>query len=285
MLFCMLALFAAHLQALMLTYSITLILQNDDDDAFANEIFPREGYGWFICAIYVFVLPLPTVVTFWRGTQGKEQNLDENYGIGGLYDNPLAVADGTTEVGNFDAETEVGTAALSTLAKLSRENKALQEQVEMLMKNSSTPPQQAPATKGESDPVSASQPAQTLTREPHEQHLEIKKMAMDESLSEEVRADAQQKLDAVVTNQALQAKAIADKQHEEQISALRLSSLANKARFKQHLVATMKKNGQEDLATWLATNRLLHHEATILAITGQCVNNTHPTCELRNSAT
>ena len=29
--------------ALMLTYTITLILRNDDEDAFVGEVFPREG--------------------------------------------------------------------------------------------------------------------------------------------------------------------------------------------------------------------------------------------------
>ena len=32
--------------ALMLTYTITLIPRNDDDDDFVGEIFPREGFEY-----------------------------------------------------------------------------------------------------------------------------------------------------------------------------------------------------------------------------------------------
>lgn len=260
----------------MLTYSITLILQNDDEEAFVNESFPREGYGWFICAIYVFVLPLPTAVSFWRGVQRKSANLDEKYDIGELYDNPLTmVEDGTTKAGESNTvnESAAGAVTLARLAKLSREKKELQEQVDMLTKDTPTAPQQAPAAQESADAVAAPQPAQPREPDPPElvQRLKIKELAMDESLGEEVRADAQRKLDALVADQALQAKAIADKEHEAQISDVRLSALANKARFNQRLVATMKQKGQDGLAEWLATNRLLHHESTILKITGECV--------------
>ena len=43
--------------ALILTYTITLILRNGED-AFLQESFPREGYGFFIVFIYVIVLPV-----------------------------------------------------------------------------------------------------------------------------------------------------------------------------------------------------------------------------------
>ena len=52
--------------ALMLLYAISLILRNEDADAWDAEWFPKEGYGWFIVFLFAIVLPSPTVYFYCR---------------------------------------------------------------------------------------------------------------------------------------------------------------------------------------------------------------------------
>lgn len=56
--------------ALMLLYAISLILRNEDEDMWNAELFPKEGYGWFIVFIFAVVLPSPTVYFYRRDKDG-----------------------------------------------------------------------------------------------------------------------------------------------------------------------------------------------------------------------
>lgn len=138
--------------ALILTYTITLILRNHDD-SFLSESFPREGYGWFIVCIYVFILPLPTFVNFWRNTQEPlpEKLSDDTQltsSMEAVFSNPLSPDDeedpgaqtepvemssvdllgGTTAAAGSKGAVLSG-AMIPKLAKMQREHHELQSEI------------------------------------------------------------------------------------------------------------------------------------------------------------
>jgi hypothetical protein len=54
----------------------------------------REGYGLFIVFIYGVVLPLPTIINFYRDTNAKEEDLssaavEDEFSLDGGFMNPL----------------------------------------------------------------------------------------------------------------------------------------------------------------------------------------------------
>ena len=54
--------------SLTFTYMVTLILRNEEDGSvFDSEWFPREGYGYFICFLYVVLLPSPSIYYMYKG--------------------------------------------------------------------------------------------------------------------------------------------------------------------------------------------------------------------------
>ena len=118
--------------ALMLLYAISLILRNEDDDAWDAEWFPKEGYGWFIVFIFAIVLPSPTVY-FYRKDAGAKASGSE---LGeGFEENPLAIEMGqsATEDGDGDSgELAVAKPARAKLAKMQREGKDARAQVQKL---------------------------------------------------------------------------------------------------------------------------------------------------------
>eukprot|EP01045_Picozoa_sp_COSAG04_P025490 COSAG04_NODE_3353_length_2891_cov_2.148108_4_plen_357_part_01 len=116
----------------MLLYAISLILRNEDGDAWDAEWFPKEGYGWFIVFIFAIVLPSPTVY-FYRKDTGA-QGLSDMESGDGFEENPLAIEVDRTAAANEDDSSEptVAQPARAKLAKMQREGKDARAQVQKL---------------------------------------------------------------------------------------------------------------------------------------------------------
>jgi hypothetical protein len=275
---------------LILTYTIALILRNGDEQ-FVNESFPKEGYGVFIVFLYCFVLPGPTIYHFCRNK--AESDKDDGAVDEGLYENPLGedspridddgddgdessagrlVAHGAA-VGAGVAATSGST--LSRLAKVSREKQELQDQVKSLQQMNEALSQRlatvaAPAALApvpESDTGTAHPLPPPLPVDPSElQTLAMKQVVENEELSEELRETAKQQIEGLASDQVF---ALANDR--------RIKTLASQNRFNSQYVATMKASlpgqtaaaARESLLEWLSTNRLVHHEESVLAVVGQ----------------
>ena len=270
--------------ALMLTYTITLVLRNPEE-AFSYEVVKRDGYGWFILVIYAVVLPGPTFYNFWVQANAQEESLPTTGEDG--FANPLSidddgddgdessaglVADGAA-VGAGVAATSGST--LSRLAKVSREKQELQDQVKSLQQMNEALSQRlatvaAPAALApvpESDTGTAHPLPPPLPVDPSElQTLAMKQVVENEELSEELRETAKQQIEGLASDQVF---ALANDR--------RIKTLASQNRFNSQYVATMKASlpgqtaaaARESLLEWLSTNRLVHHEESVLAVVGQ----------------
>jgi|EP01043_Picozoa_sp_COSAG02_P036862 hypothetical protein len=104
---------AGHM-ALLLTYTVSLILRNsEDDEVFADEIFPVEGYGWFIVLIFAVGLPAPTVYSLCVYNKEEMALWDAETALAegkaaapGMFEsNPLAQASETTKATDRDFDT------------------------------------------------------------------------------------------------------------------------------------------------------------------------------------
>ena len=234
--------------ALVLTYAVTLVLRNlDDDEAFAGELFPREGYGWFIVFIYVFCLPAPTIYALctYDKTNDKEGDLTA------LVDNPLVDSQDDWE---FDSERTPSSDPISLprIARMQREhkevrseNEALRSEITALRAQSSvletsgdgsgkenTAPTYVPPTPIEKDPAKLEITA-------------LQAIQDDESLAEEIRASARQNIAELTAARLLESKAV-------------IEGLSRSARQKKSAVATAWKapeRQREEFRTWLGDNR------------------------------
>jgi len=272
---------------LILTYTIALILRNDDEQ-FVNESFPKEGYGVFIVFLYCFVLPGPTIYHFCRNK--AESDKDDVAVDEGLYDNPLG--EGSPRIDDDDEETmeaEGGDSSSSTsvviptltantsinrLAKIQREvretmaeNQELKKQnAALLSKATDAESSLATVTAAATTAVAGAGSADAPAPEPPPPKLTAeevkiskwKELAEDEYLSEETRAAA--------------------KLNVEQTHALELA-LANTAMCKSferrevqlETALAPSAAARQAFRNWLGENRFLHHEDKIAEVCGQYV--------------
>jgi biopolymer transport protein ExbD len=261
--------------ALMLTYTITLILRNSEE-SFAQESFPREGYGWFILFIYVVVLPTPTIMHFC--TESREKGADPGESSAD-FANPLSTdGDDSSTVGAFESEEEkasISGASLSKLAKISREKQELQNQLESLRIENTALLQQAPVLTSSASmqlPAAESHASDTNQHEMQQQLLSpvdpaeqlnstMKQMVADDSLSEELRAAAKQMIEDTVSDQLAD---VAAQRLATQRNVV-LKTIANQGRHNIQLIAAMKSSvpgsagvvAREELMEWLSHIRLV----------------------------
>ena len=105
----------------------------------------------------------------------------------------------------------------------------------------------------------------------------MKQVFENDDLSEVLRATAKQQIEDLVSDQV---EAVAAHRMAASRAAQRnatLKNLATQSRFNSQYVATMKASlpgqtavaARESLIEWLSTNRLVHHEESILAVVGQ----------------
>eukprot|EP01043_Picozoa_sp_COSAG02_P010452 COSAG02_NODE_367_length_23739_cov_16.775127_10_plen_428_part_00 len=71
--------------ALLLTYSVSLILRNKDETDWANEWFPKAGYGWFLAFLFTVVLPAPIFIYLYINKKLEKTAVDDF--LDGLGDN------------------------------------------------------------------------------------------------------------------------------------------------------------------------------------------------------
>jgi hypothetical protein len=110
------------------------------------------------------------------------------------------------------------------------------------------------------------------------QQYAMKEVIADESLSEETRQAAQEKLEGLIATQLLQSQMMADaftteKQAEvqQQERNMILRNVAAEARFSSQYLATLQQTQapRQTLVEWLHSNRLMHHEQSILDVAGE----------------
>jgi hypothetical protein len=269
----------------------------------------REGYGIFIVFIYAIVLPLPTIICFYKDTRSQDLELA---GVDSdIFDeetsNPLAKDDDDESEQDATESLARSTSAiappsgatLSRLAKIQREKQDLQNEVKEVYAELHVLQKQV-ASNGASDglapradvKVDPESPTATTEPQPASGPAEIMKQIMaDESLSEEVRQSAKQSLDEVVSRQLAESKALTQIENAERMvdteqrqRKITLAKLASEQRFNSEYLVTMKKAqetfkdslagptaaaARDALVIWLMENRLMHHEKTILDVTGQ----------------
>jgi hypothetical protein len=296
--------------ALVLTYTITLILRNDED-AFLQESFPREGYGIFIVFIYAVVLPLPTVINFVLDSKAQEAvpKVDADFDDKlGEFSNPLSgdvedtgamqtTMDDSTgtpwTVGGATASTSG--AMLSRMAKVQREKQVFQAQIKdsqaellALRRENEAFKQQHGGQQSVHQPAGVEEDGTTAEPKPEPlaapktpaeaQQYAMKEVIADESLSEETRQAAQEKLEGLIATQLLQSQMMADaftteKQAEvqQQERNMILRNVAAEARFSSQYLATLQQTQapRQTLVEWLHSNRLMHHEQSILDVAGE----------------
>ena len=98
--------------ALVLTYMVTLILRHDETDTgiWADEWFPKRGYGYFIVFLYAVVLPSPSIYFFCKHrSSGDIVGLEDGNaaGIAEEFDNPIG--DAEDKVFDVDVDGSRGT--------------------------------------------------------------------------------------------------------------------------------------------------------------------------------
>ena len=100
---------------LILFYAITLVLRNEDESQWSGEWFPRDGYGWVICVIFVIILPSPSIIFYCLERRAASRDSDgfgDNEQI-----NPISIVL-ETDV-KEDSQTSLRAARL---AQMQREN-------------------------------------------------------------------------------------------------------------------------------------------------------------------
>ena len=106
----------------------------------------------------------------------------------------------------------------------------------------------------------------------------MKEIIANESLSEETRQAAQEKLEGLIATQLLQSQMMADaikketqNEAQQQERNVILRNVAAEARFSNQYLATLQQAqaSRQTLVEWLQANRLMHHEQGILEIAGE----------------
>ena len=266
------------------TYTVSLILRNsDDEEAFIGEAFPKEGYGWFIVFIYVFVLPAPTIYSFCMNS--KQQTKADGDMASGMFDNPLApdslVGDEMSQATDRDIDlgaatlTDQPAISLPKIAKMQREKKETQVEVEALrtevvaLRAQNNALAAAVPVSGEvgatsgggtaldgdatgpsAEPATAKYtpyvPPEPVETDPAKIEIKaLKGILDDESLAEQLREAAKKNIEVLTTTRMLESEAMVE-------------GLNRSARYKKTVAAVAWKAPEvqrEEFRVWLGENR------------------------------
>ena len=107
---------------LILTYTVTFILRQPDDDLEA-EMFPREGYGFFIVFLYLVVLPAPTIIYLVRDRKNASSSEDDDDNPI-FFDNPTSLDGDGKDFDLLTAGTDSGPSNLATESEPAQKNNA-----------------------------------------------------------------------------------------------------------------------------------------------------------------
>ena len=236
---------AGHM-ALVLTYAVTLILRNpEEDDAFVDEIFPREGYGWFIVFVYVVFLPGPTLYKLFKGQSGD----DEVATTTTFDENPLARDTGADEW-DFDSTQKLTEpTSLSKIAKMQREQKEIRSENEALRTEIVALRASAGAASDEGSGDGSTPtyvPPAPIETDPAKIELKaLQTIQDDESLAEEIRESAKKNIAELTAARLLESAAVVE-------------GVNRAARNRKTAVAAAWKSPEvqrEEFRTWLGENR------------------------------
>ena len=241
--------------ALVLTYTVSLILRNTDDkEAFIGESVSTEVYGWFIIFIYFVVLPAPTVYSFF--SRNNEKGKDGAATVESEFDNPLAPEP-------IDASEGGATSSYSLpmLAKIQREkkeaqveNQALRTEVAALRAQSNALGASSSAGEGFNDANDGAPSVETVKYVPPEpvetDRTKIEMKALqgildDESLAEDIRESAKKNIEVLTTARLLETDAV-------------IEGISRTARYKKTVASSAWKSPEvqrEEFRVWLGENR------------------------------
>jgi hypothetical protein len=259
--------------ALVLTYTVSLILRNaDDGEAFIGENVSTEVYGWFIVFIYFVVLPAPTVYTFF--SKSNEEGKAGATTVESEFDNPLAPEPTDSSEGGFKAPGDAP--SLVRLAQIQREKKQAQVEVQTLRTEVAALRAQnnalgASSGSGEGfndahDSAQSSravEPVKYIPPEPVETDpvkIEIESLQGildDESMAEEIRESAKKNIEVLTTARLLESDAVVE-------------GISRSARYKKTVASSAWKSPEvqrDEFRVWLGENRRAHARARARAHT------------------
>ena len=238
--------------ALVLTYTVSLILRNtDDEEAFIGESVSTEVYGWFIIFIYFVVLPAPTVYSFFSRNKAKGAATVESE-----FDNPLA-----PEPINVSEGGATSSYSLSKLAKMQREkkeaqveNQALRTEVAALRAQNNALGASSGSGEGFDDANDGAPSVESVNYVPQEpvetDRTKIEMKALqgildDESLAEDIRESAKKNIEVLTTARLLETDAV-------------IEGISRSARYKKTVASSAWKSPEvqrEEFRVWLGENR------------------------------
>lgn len=274
-----------------LTYVSALIVRGDEED-FVHEWFPEDGYGWFICLLYVFVLPAPTIYYFMQD-KGEASETPTRKDDEGTFFNPLGGDDENANTSNDSAGAANATGATQNragVAKLQRQTKEMRGKVQEALLENEAQRTEIKELKEQlaSTRSSSGIPSSVLTTTTvddvevpavRDQNDVLRAYVDDESLSEATREAAKASLTAQADSQIEQSQQVAVAMSR----AAKLSDLTEERRFKGRYsqVITAAQANDGDMATaaaeravyraWLGTSRLLRHEVHMDKVLGRDV--------------
>lgn len=270
---------------LILTYISAFIVRSDQID-FVSERFPVEGYGWFICFLYLIVLPAPIVYYYRKEMQAEQQSSTSmKGGAQANFSNPLSGdafdSDSVDEpyfgdIPNGTNTSRVAIAKLQRGAKEARdalhakemENDAQRAEIEDLRNqliSSGLTPDTTQSRAGASDyNVAAS--TSTAAQAPAAPPDVLRAFIGDETLDEGTREAARSVLAAQTASQ-IEMLAVTTSRVNK------ITELNDERRFKDRYSSAIVavQSNDDDMTTaatewsafrsWLGANRLLRHEA------------------------
>eukprot|EP01045_Picozoa_sp_COSAG04_P012707 COSAG04_NODE_866_length_9767_cov_2.846400_1_plen_2137_part_00 len=250
---------------LMLTYTVTLILRHSQNDSsvWAEEWFPKEGYGYLIVFLYVVLLPSPSVYYYFADKRNGKAGEESEFGAAGQFNNPLAPDTESPTFGDAGA-SGAGAPAFSrtSLARIHRnaretaaENAVLVKQVDALsaeneqLRVSAIAGGAAPSTAAQAAANDSEQapPVQEAAALVDPQISQMRALAEDELLSEENRGAAKGALEARVS------------------STIELQNLESKSHFKRKM---LEAEARVEMADWLAQHRLSNCATHVVRLAG-----------------
>eukprot|EP01043_Picozoa_sp_COSAG02_P025726 COSAG02_NODE_1456_length_12512_cov_17.368082_1_plen_364_part_00 len=279
--------------ALILTYIIAFIVRGDQSD-FVHEWFPLSGYGFFVCFLYLVVLPAPIVYYYRKETKSEQASSKDISTQGGNFSNPLSgdvfdtdSVEEPLDMPSGGSTSRVAIAKLQRSAKETRdtlhakeiENEAQRAEIEDLREqlvNSGVAPDMAGQTTAGASDHNVAAPAPASTQAPAAPPAVLRAFIGDETLDEETREAARSVLAAQTASQ-IEMLAVTTSRVNK------ITELNDERRFKDRYssaIAAVQSN-DDDMAmaatewaafrSWLGANRLLRHEAHMGKVLGRDV--------------
>jgi hypothetical protein len=116
---------------LILTYVSCIVLRQTDQGVWSEEVISRTGYGYFICFLYVIVLPSPTLYYYFADSK-KLKEIDDDSGSAEVFGNPLLSVGAPLGGGASEPDSEPSDVPRARMAKMQREATEAKSQTDTL---------------------------------------------------------------------------------------------------------------------------------------------------------